>query len=94
MLEGVEGCLRVVVLGERVPPQETRQRGYDEAEVFDELAVVPRQPQEAPKSSCRPRERPGGHRRDLVRVYGDPALRDDVAKVGHRCGAEGALGAL
>jgi hypothetical protein len=90
----VEGCCRVIVPGKRVLSQETHQRGCNEAEVFDELPVVPCQSQEAPEASCRPQGRPGGHCRDLVGVHGDPALGDDMAKIGHRCGAEGTFGAL
>ena len=54
-LECLESRRRVVVPHERVSPQETRERGRDDAEVADELPVVSCQAQEAAKAPGRAR---------------------------------------
>jgi hypothetical protein len=93
-LERREGLHHLWRPGEGLLAEEARERGGDGAEVADELAVVSRKAQEAANAPCRPRLRLGGDRLHLVTVHGDAVSRDDVAQIGHRALAEGALGTL
>jgi hypothetical protein len=93
-LERREGLHRLWRPSKGLLTEEARERGSVGAEVANELAVVPRKAQEAMNASCRPRLRPGGDRLHLVAIHGDAIGGDDVAQIGHRALAKGALGAL
>ena len=82
-LERLECRRRIVVPHKRVPPQETREWGGDDAEVLNEFPVVAREAEETTQATGRARQGPRSHDGDLVSVHGDATLGDHVAQVGH-----------
>jgi len=82
-LQRLECRRRIVIPCKRVSPQETRERGSDDAEVPDELPIVTRQTQEALEGLGGAGKWPRSHGGDLVGVHGDTALGDDMAQIGH-----------
>ncbi|KAJ1276155.1 hypothetical protein BS78_05G192500 [Paspalum vaginatum] len=81
-LERLEGRGSLGVPCERVAPQEPGEGRRDDAEIPDELPVVPGEPQETAEAPGGPRHRPGRHGLHLVGVHGDAVGRDHVPEVG------------
>jgi len=66
-----------------IPPEtlleEGGERSRDDAEVADQAAVIPGQPEEVAHRPGQLGNRPIQHRLDLLLVHGDTLLGDDVA---------------
>ena len=67
LLQRLEGCLGLLIPGERVAAQKTRQGRRDDVEALDELPVVARQAQETSEAL-------GGLRLTLSESMATPSL--------------------